>query len=238
VTHFDSSGHQGWTRIFGSTADDNATAAAMDGHHGVYVAGTTSGSFDGQTNPGNASPFLAHFNAVGDLAWTRIFGSRGVDTADSLARDGGNAVYIAGWTNGSFAGQANHGGRSPFVARYGTDGHRIWTRIFGTSRNDAAYALAADGRGGVYVAGETRGSFGGQTNPGYLAAFTVHYTGTGVSDWTRIFGGTDSTTAWAAVADAGSGSVYVAGRTFDSFGGQTNPGSVSAFLTKWSPIPR
>ncbi len=46
-----------------------------------------------------------------------------------------------------------------------------WTRQFGTSKDDCALAIAFDSRDRILVAGQTSGTFAGQTNQGGRDAF-------------------------------------------------------------------
>ena len=72
---YDAAGNWQWTRIWGSSGNDKVFGVAADGNDNIYVAGTTAGSFGGQTNAGNGDLFVSKFNADGNRAWDRIFGT-------------------------------------------------------------------------------------------------------------------------------------------------------------------
>jgi hypothetical protein len=55
----------------------------------------------------------------------------------------------------------------------GTPKNEVWTKRFGTGRDDCAQALAVDGSGNIYVAGGTLGAFSGQTSSGGEDAFVT-----------------------------------------------------------------
>ena len=105
----------------------------------------------------------------------------------------------------------------------------------GTADYDFGEAVALDGSGNVYVAGQTWGSFGDFTNAGDLDGFLRKYTTSGEA-WTVQFG-TDSDDNVAAVDVDGAGNVYVAGHTSGAFDEFTNeaPGSWDAFVRKYDP---
>ena len=47
------------------------------------------------------------------------------------------------------------------MRKYGPEGGVLWTRQFGTTELDEAYAVSADVLGGVYVVGSTYGTLPG-----------------------------------------------------------------------------
>ena len=169
VTKFTSDGSNLWTRIFGSALTDAGRAVGVDSTGSVYVAGLTSGSFDGETNPGQTSAFLTKYSADGSNLWTRIFGSTSFDYGYGLAVGPNDRAYVSGTTKGSFGGATNPSEptESVFLTEYTSDGTSNWTRIWGSSSKiDYTQAeMAADGQGNLYVVGCTRGSFDGESNP-------------------------------------------------------------------------
>lgn len=77
---------------------------------------------------------------------------------------------MAGITWGTFPGQTSTESDDLFVAKYDSSGKMIWLRQFGTDNNDYVYGIAAD-HSGVYVTGQTNGTFPGETNAGGIDAF-------------------------------------------------------------------
>ncbi|MCH7791886.1 MAG: hypothetical protein IID31_06365 [Planctomycetes bacterium] len=174
LARYDETGHRLWIRQFGTSMGDGATSLAPDGAGGVIVVGVTGGSLGGP-NAGRGDVFLARYNGAGERLWIRQFGTSEPDWAFALAPDGAGGVIVAGTTEGSLGG-ANAGYVDAFLARYDGAGHRLWLRQFGTSMDDIARALAADGTGGVVVAGYTgahRGGPAGQQSDVFLARYTI-----------------------------------------------------------------
>ena len=104
-------------------------------------------------------------SAPGNIEWLSQFGSEGGAEERSQAVDGAGNVYVAGSTSGTFPGQANAGFADAFVRKYDANGNELWTRQFGTSSYDIAFGISVDASG-VYVVGETNGTFPGQTSAG------------------------------------------------------------------------
>jgi hypothetical protein len=55
---FDLDGNHQWTRTFGTSGTDNASAIAADAVGHVWIAGTTNGTLNGRTNLGSYDAFL------------------------------------------------------------------------------------------------------------------------------------------------------------------------------------
>src|SRR5262249_35552266 len=147
---------------------------------GVYVIGTTTGAFPGQTATGGSDTFLRKFDASGADIWTRQFGTGlpgATDTARAVDADGN--VYVAGEVTGFLPGQTITRAPDVFLRKYDASGNEVWTREFGSNSipgigtvpADSAGGISVDANGNVYVAGFTFGILAGQTNAGSQDAF-------------------------------------------------------------------
>ncbi|MBI2829095.1 MAG: SBBP repeat-containing protein, partial [Acidobacteria bacterium] len=228
VRKYDSSGVEQWTRQFGTTSEDYALGVAVDGAGNVYVAGYTQGNLSGQ-NAGYSDAFVRKYDASGAELWTRQFGTGSDDRALGVAVDGAGNIYIAGPTYGNLSGQ-NAGTNDAFVRKYASSGVEQWTRQFGTTGGDEAFAVAVDGAGNVHVVGTTIGNLSGQSAGGY-DAFVRKYDTSGAEQWTRQFGTTGGDEPLGVAVDA-FGNVYVGGDTGGNLSGQ-NAGNQDAFLRKY-----
>ena len=239
LTKYSADGTRAWTRLLGSNRYDqaNAVAAGFDGS--IYVCGYTNGSFDGQPyGGGNGDVFLTKYGPDGIKAWTRLLGSSSDDagTAVTIGLDG--SIYVGGITRGSLDGQTNAGGDDAFLAKYGADGTRVWTRLLGTSSSDAAYALTTGLDGSIYIGGAAVGSLDGQASiDGGRDAFLTKYDASGIKAWTRLLG-TNTDDYANALATGLDGSIYVGGRTQASLDGQPYSDGLDVFLTKFSVSPQ
>jgi hypothetical protein len=171
------------------------------------------------------------------------------DFCEGVAVDGSGNVYCAGGTTGSL-GEANGGGGNSdaFVMKLNSSGQVQWITQLGavtavpggnTSQNDQCNAVAVDGSGNVYCAGETFGSLG-EANGGSKDAFVMKLNSSGQVQWitqlgavTAVPGGDTSTWDYCSgVAVDGSGNVYCAGATFGGSLGEASGGIVDAFVMK------
>ncbi|RVX42561.1 S-formylglutathione hydrolase FrmB [Nonomuraea polychroma] len=182
----------GWTRQFGSPADERLYGVAPLPDGGVLTAGYTKGDLDGR-HPGNAADdaFVARLGPDGTVRWITQFGAP--DAADRLyglaaAPDGG--AYVAGYTRGSLDGP-NNGDKDAIVARLTPAGELSWIRQYGGTGEDKAYGVAADATT-LYVAGSATAALPGTSALG------------GLDGWLAAFAAADGSRAWATTA-GGSG---------------------------------
>jgi len=228
VRKFDASGNELWVCQLGTTGTESANGIAADAT-GVYVTGSTTGTFPGQTSAGGQDAFVRKYDSAGGVLWTSQFGSSDADQAVAIAVDA-SGVWVSGTTGGSLPGQTSAGGQDGFVRRYDAGGTVLWTRQFGTPAADSATGVAADDSG-VCVSGATAGTFAGQTSAGGIDAFVLKHDISGGQLWTRQFGSADSDRA-NGVAVGGSG-VYVAGETGGTLPGQASAGDQDAFVGRF-----
>ncbi len=161
--------------------------------------------------------------------WVRQFGTAAGDGAYDVESDG-SGLYVVGYTDGTFPGERNWGGRDAFLRKYDADGNAIWTRQFGSPADDRALALAADASAG-YVVGGTDGLFPGGTTSGGPDAFLRKYDADGSAVWTRQFGTASYDFAFGVAV--GVSDVYVTGRTDGTLPGETGMGREDVFLRKY-----
>ncbi len=147
-----------------------------DSQGNVYLASTssspafptTAGSFGPAYQGGTCDAVVCKLPAaLNALTWSGYLGGVGADAAYSLQLDASSNVYVAGGTlSPSFPGTT--GGLTPraagnvdgFVARIAADGSTVQHATYlGTSAYDQAFFLQLGADGGVYVLGQTLGSW-------------------------------------------------------------------------------
>lgn len=172
----------------------------------------------------------AEFGRAQIVDWTRQLGSTSDDRSYGVSADGFGVIYTIGSTTGNLGG-SNAGGIDAYVSKYDSTGALLGSRQFGTSANDEARGVSADGLGNVYISGFTAGNLVG-SNAGNNDAFVVKYNDSGALLWTRQFGTGAQDRSWGVSAD-GLGSVYVSGTTGGGLSG-SSAGGEDAFLRKYA----
>jgi hypothetical protein len=148
-------GTPGWIQSISGTISDSVYALAVLGSGEAFVTGMTSADLAG-TNAGGSDVFVRKFAANGSVAWTAQFGTPDWDVGSAIAVDSNGNSYVAG------TGDLNGGGAYDiFLRKYSPSGSPLSTQQFGTTSNDHVAAMAVDGSGTLFIAGDTDGAFVG-----------------------------------------------------------------------------
>ena len=201
----------------GTPADDYSVGVSVDPAGNSYVAGSTGGSLDGNASVGGNDLFLIKFDPDGNKLWSRQAGTSGNDYAKAVATDNDGNAIVVGYTYGSFDGNPNVGQMDLFVVKFDPYGNTLWSRQMGTPTWDSANAVATDGDGNIYVAGETYGGLDGNINAGAWDLILVKFDKLGNKQWTRQMGGAGDDSANGVITD-GKGMIYAVGGSSSSGG--------------------
>ena len=167
-----------WGKQFGTAKKDRAVAVTTDARDNAYVLGQTAGTL-ARALRGPSDFFLRKYTPSGKVAWTLQFGLDTDDVPGGVAVSG-NSVYVVGTSKTI----------GMFIYRFNLKtGDTWWKKQFGAPTN-APYAtgdiaIAADGKGNIYMAGETE-------VPGGFDPFTFSdvkvskYNASGVFQWSKF----------------------------------------------------
>jgi hypothetical protein len=169
VASFDrTTGNVLWNQTLSSgSGTDYARGIAVKGSE-LYIVGQTAGALPSGTLPANthaggeSDAFLTKYsltNNSGALQWTKQIGGSGLDAAQAITIDSAGKLYITGETNTNLFGTAE-GGSDAWIAQVDSNGNLVSSTQLGTSQNDEAYGIIADGNSSAfYVVGQTQGTF-------------------------------------------------------------------------------
>jgi uncharacterized repeat protein (TIGR02543 family) len=197
----DANGNTLWTKTFGETNDDLANAVRQTTDGGYIVAGYTT-SFG--TIGGDA--FLIKTDASGNTLWTKTFGGTNGDLAQAVQQTTDGGYIVAGFTKSFGAGNWD-----AYLIKTDASGNTLWTKTFGGTGDDQAYAVQQTTDGGYIVAGLTNYSDAISGD-----AFLIKTDANGNTLWTKTFGGTNHDYIYG-VQQTTDGGYIVAGLTL-SFG--------------------
>ena len=232
VARYDAAGNRDWLRQLGSSAFESAFGIAITPAGQILVGGGTGGTLPGESPLGGSDIALILLDpSDGSPVWFSQLGTAADDTLFDLVSTTSGA-FIAGGTNGDFAGQTNAGGEDAFLAKVDTtNGSVVWGRLVGSTAQEYANGLTSAPDGSLFLCGVTGGAVEG-SNAGSIDAFVTRFSSAGVRDWTDQFGttGADYCSGIAASATG----VYAVGDTPGNLDAQTNPGMGAMFIRKWS----
>jgi hypothetical protein len=164
-----------WTGAYGDGQSAVAVlAAALDTSSNAVLTGTFTGSVDfggGRlfNHAGESSAFVLKLDPAGSPLWTFHFSSLGEITPMSIAVDASGTTFVLGRYSGT--PDLGNGASLPltpepaplFLLALDPQGKLLWRRSFVMQNASLCTApsafVAADGQGGVFLAGTFRGSF-------------------------------------------------------------------------------
>ena len=206
-----------WGKQFGSDKDEYALNHVLDNNGNIYIAGKTNGIMNGK-NYGQNDGFITKIDSLGNILWSRQFGSNGEEDVQWSAIDNAGNVYITGSTTGVLSGN-NFGKEDIFIVKYNPLGEMEWKKQFGTDSTDIAKGLYADNKGYIYVTGVTGGKLG-QSSFGKTDCFIMKIDNKGNHLFTSQFGTSDDD--WSYAITGGSDSdIYVCGTTWGDLSGKS-----------------
>ncbi|MGK7948927.1 MAG: SBBP repeat-containing protein [Xenococcaceae cyanobacterium] len=235
IAKYDSNGNQLWSEQFGTEEGDETFGLDLDSEDNIYTTGWTRGDLGGPNNLNSDGEvtydiWLAKYDTDGNQQWIEQFGTNTFDWSWDVATDINDDIYITGWTLGDLGG-SNAGSYDTWVAKYDSDGDRLWIDQFGTTGDDAALGIDVDELGNYYLTGYTDGDLTGEGNAGSYDAWVAKYDSDGNELWLQQFGTSELDNAYE-VSVSGD-NVFVTGVTEGSLG-STNAGSYDAWIGRFS----
>jgi hypothetical protein len=231
-----------YSSYLGGTGDDEGQAIAVDSNGNVYIAGESSSTdFPGLPafKGGAHDAFVVKLDASGTRQYSTFIGGTGDDDALGIALVGGNAVIVGNTQHGTgFPATTTlgvGGGQDAFVAELDASGSLAggFSTVIGGSGLESGNAIAVDGSGNIYIAGQTNSIDFPLQNPfqnanrGGNDAFVAKLNSTGTALlYSTYLGGSSSDLATGIAVNSTDNTAYVSGIT-DSSGLQRGAGGTS-----------
>jgi uncharacterized delta-60 repeat protein len=192
-------GDTAWVRISNPEEEGSASAIAVDNSGKVYVTGL------GFSIATHVDYVTIKYLSNGDAAWVKTYGYVDRDYANDLAVDSSGNVYVTGYSETWWTGEAY----DYATIKYLPNGDTAWVRRYNGPGNaaDEAKALAVDGSGNVYVTGFSDRTGAGASSYDYV---TIKYLPNGDTAWVRSYVSAGMDVASDLAVDT-SGNVYVTG---------------------------
>jgi hypothetical protein len=222
-----------WTRQWGTSENDSATAVVGDADNNVFVAGYTEGKL-GAAQPGTRDVFLTKWRADHSPEWTTQWGSAGSEAAAGIARSAAGELWVCGNTYGNLKG-TNAGDSDAFVSKLSATGSVVWSIQLGTLASEDGNHVAVDASGSAFLVGTTGAKLGSDAAQGGMDVFVAKISAAGAVQWLRQWG-TASDDGGHDIAVLPDGDLMIVGFTYGTLPGAT--GSGGGFLARLDPEGR
>ncbi len=245
IAKFSGSGALIWGSFFGGDSAEIGNNITCDALDNVYLAGRTTSHSNIATIGayqvvfgGTADIFVAKFSPIGILQWSTYFGGIGEENSACIAINNDQNIFIGGSTkspdyiatSGVYQTVLN-GIEDAFLAKFNTEGSRLWATYYGGSGYDVGAGICTDNSGNIYMGGTTSSSFGIATpaahqliyGGGAYDAFLTKFDTSGTPLWGTYYGGAgnDGTTQLTCISP---GNIAITGTTWSNAGISTSDG--------------
>lgn len=237
VASYGADGTQNWIKQIQTLATNQSNSVSVDASGNIYIGGSVSGGVigAGQTASGKGDAFLAKYDSSGRLLAENQFGTGNDDSVSATAMAADGSLYVAS-VQGGHAIIAKYAGGDITTAP-------VWSQDLGDLAAAGAIGGLAVSGGKVYVSGATSNAnltAGGQAGitgaaSGGVDSFVFALTDNGASASADhvTYVGTSAGDTGGALSVAADGTIYLAGTTQGTFGGQTRniAGTTNAFVS-------
>ncbi|UCH84853.1 MAG: T9SS type A sorting domain-containing protein [Candidatus Latescibacterota bacterium] len=237
-----------WSGGYGDSGLDYGEAIAVDPVGDIVIAGYFYNTIDFggglRTSAGGADIFVAKFDPWGQHLWSHRFGGTNNQHSYAVTTDPDGNVIVAGYfedtVNFGSGLMTSAGSTDICVAKLDPNGNPLWSTRYGDSSPQYAFAVATDGSGNIYIAGDFLGTvdFGGGpwTATSNYDIYVAKLAGSnGAHVWSIAFPGNDHDSAESITVDH-AGNVLLTGFFAGTvnFGGGvlSSAGSSDIYLAK------
>ena len=257
VARYAADGTYQWAKTFGSAlggSNIKPYAVAVDASGNVAVTGSFQNTIDFGGGPIVANgfsfdAFAFKLNSAGTHVWSKGMGGTTNESGRGIAFDPSGNVIVTGFFTGAVnfgcSTLTSAGGDDIFLVKYSPTGACQWSKQFGDTYHQEAFAVAVDSSSNIILTGQFAGTlnFGGSNlvNTYYMSTdiFVAELNSSGGHIWSKSFGALNSERGTGIAVDS-TGNVVMTGwflGTVDFGGGPLTGGSgLTTFVAKYSPL--
>ena len=226
ILKLNASGTLLWQKRYGGTGLDIANHIHLL-DDGSFLLAASSSSHDGNITGNHGSAgytdgVLMKIGPTGNLIWSKCYGgSRNEELLDIEIING--RTYLAGYANSTDGDiPPNQKNYDVWLLAIDENGNKIFSKVYGGSQNDVAYAMTAGVDGTLTLAGYTTSTDGDVSGArGSQDYWVINISTTGKLNWQKVLGGSDADYANSVITDTDGGFI-VGGVTYSNDKDVTN----------------
>ncbi len=184
-----------WQKCYGSTGSESAVSVIQTSDGGyVFSSDCQVNNGDVTGNHGNLDIWCVKVNSKGILQWQKSFGGTGDDRCSKIKATNDGGYIISGYTvsfNGDIDG--NHGNTDAWILKLSSNGTLQWQKCYGGLNIEQANGICLTSDGGYIFVGFSNSKDGDVTlNNGNIDVWIVKINNTGILQWQKSYGGSNS----------------------------------------------
>lgn len=210
IIKYSSNGELEWAKSMGGSSAESANTITETKDGEIIVGGTfssngtiTVGDYTLTSNRINDG-FLIKYSSDGDVNWVTNIGGSDSDYINSIAATSDGGIVVGGYfySNSIIAGDytlTNSGSTDAMLIKYNNLGKIEWATSFGGSNGDYIYSVSTTNDDEIIIGGYFNSSsiiVGNQiitnTKTNYSDGFLAKFSNSGIVEWTKGIGGTNS----------------------------------------------
>ncbi len=241
VIKLSSTGAYQWHTFYGSTSafEEDGKGIAVDSQANVYVVGYSPTSW---TGPMGKQPLNSYkdgsdivvikLDSNATYQWHTLYGSYDDDVGKGIAVDSSVNVYVVGASENGWLGPGNAPPKNSYtgnidiaVIKLNSAGAYQWHTFYGSDGYDYGRDIAVDSLDGIYVVGDSSKPWNGPAGwpplNGYSGGYdfvAVKLNSVGDYQWHTFHGSAGNNEQGYGIAVDPSGSVYIVGTSFATWG--------------------
>lgn len=211
---------KGWDRLIGDDETDQLNGVISTADGGIVSVGcSVDNSSSSQNNAtGDNDGIIVKSDSRGTIIWSKFIGGSGNDVLTAVTELDNGSILVAGYSTSSLDGNVedrNQGKKDGLIAKYSSNGTKIWDMLIGGSDNDVFNDIIPTSDGGFLAVGTSSSTASGLitdtnngngTDDGYIVKFDSY----GSIVWDRLFG-SNQTDQFYSVTQTSDGGIVVAG---------------------------
>lgn len=211
---------------FGNGSNCNFTNSATTTDGGVVAIGSCMSDASNKKKD-YSSALIAKYNSDGQKSWSKIISGNDATSFQDVAVLTDGSIIAVGYTLASnLADDSVYKCKDTVegvICKFDASGNLRWTKMFGGSKGDTVYAVAATPDGGFMIGGKSESNDGDlkNTGSGAIKAYVAKYGKDGKIAWVKALSGSKHCAVFD-IATTGDGSAYIVIETVNNDGDYAN----------------
>lgn len=227
IVKIDSNGSKQWDKDYGGTDFDYLTSVIQTADGGYMIGGYSKSGIGGnktQNTKGLNDYWILKTDALGNVLWNKDYGGSGEDKLNAVLQTADGGYLLAGSSSSGINGdksQFSKGGTDYWVLKIDSVGNKLWDVDYGATLTETFQSVIKTTGDGFLICGTSNSNAGGdksQNTYGSTDFWIIKINSSGVKQWDKDFGGTNTEALHSVLLTPDSGFILAGFSTSNSGG--------------------